>query len=155
MRLRYAFPGLLCCLFGLIFVIATAANPLLTAHSTTSDGVPGAGFFPYLMGGICIFLGLVLAIRSVMHNDAGRTPEADAAKCAENQNRLLLCIGSIMVFLAFWKLSDQFVIGTLLLCVFLNRLFGKSWRFGIIYSVLFTTFVYLVFSLAFSIQFVA
>jgi len=154
MRLRFAVPGLLCCLFGLIFVVATAINPLLLFGSTTSDKVPGAGFFPYLMGSVCILLGLVLAVRGMVQNDAGQSDETKAAG-GSNRRKLVLCILAIATFFAIWTFTDQFLIGSFLLCVYLNRLFERSWKFNLIYSVLFCAFVYLVFTLGFSIQFVA
>lgn len=154
MRLRFAIPGLLCCLFGLVFVVATAVNPLLLAESTTSDKVPGAGFFPYLMGSICILLGLVLAVRGMMRGNAGQADETKVEGW-DNRRKLLLCIAAIVVFLLLWVATDQFFIGSILLCLYLNHLFERSWKFNLIYTALFCTFVYVVFTYGFSIQFVA
>ncbi len=147
-------PGVITMLFGLLFVAATAANPKLTAISQTSDGVPGAGFFPYLLGFGVMILGALLVIRGLRQKGQVQYINLEE-ETKQNLKILALSVLGIVVFLAFWKLTGQFIIGMLILCLYLNRLFQRSWKFNIIYSAVFTAFIYFTFFVGFSIQFVA
>ena len=147
-------PGVITMLFGLIFVTATAANPKLTAVSQTSDGVPGAGFFPYLLGFGVIILGALLVMRGLRQKGQVQYINLEE-ETKQNLKVLFLSMLGIVLFLVFWKLTGQFIIGMLIVCFYLNWLFQRSWKFNVIYTVAFTAFIYLTFFVGFSIQFVA
>lgn len=145
-------PGLLVCAFGLAFLIATLLTPNLTIQSTTSDGVPGAGFFPYLLGSAVTLLGAALFVRGLRQKGTVQYIKLDP-EIQKNLKILLLTVVGLVVFLAFWQLTHLFTVGVLLFCLYLNRLFERPWKFNAIYSVVFTVFIYAVFTLGFSIQF--
>lgn len=146
-------PGLLSILFGGLFVAATVVNPQLTAVAQTSDGVPGAGFFPYLLGGAIILLGIVLLIRGIRQHGTVQYIQLDE-EGKKNVKVLLLSLLGIIALLVFWRLTNQFIIGVPILCLYLNWLFERKWLFNILYAGIFSAFIYLVFTVGFSVQFV-
>ena len=66
---------------------------------------------------------------------------------------LVLTITAIVIFFILWQLTKLFILWALALVVFLNFIFERTWKFNIIYSVVFVTFIYLAFVVGFSIQF--
>lgn len=145
-------PGIITILFGVFFFIMTIIAPNVSFGSTTSDGVPGAGFFPYLLSGIIIIFGTMLTVRGLKKNGELQFLKLDE-EIKKNLRVLLLTLIGLIVFLTFWHITNLFYVGVLLFCVYLNKVFGRDWKFTIIYTVVFTLFIYLVFAKAFSIQF--
>lgn len=145
-------PGLLVCAFGLTFLISTIMTPNLTIQSTTSDGVPGAGFFPYLLSTVVTLLGAALTVRGIRQKGSVQYIKLDP-EILKNLKVLALTVLGLVVFLAFWQLTHLFIVGVLLFCLYLNKLFERSWKFNAVYTVIFTVFIYAVFTLGFSIQF--
>ena len=152
-----AVAGLLCMAFGAFFFIMTAINPQLGFGSNTSDGVPGGGFFPYILSVLIVIMGGALVVLGVKNSDVkyvDMTPEM-----RKNLKIMLLTVAGLVVFLAAWKITAPYFGNTAFMtCVFLfeiylNKLFERSWKFALIYAVIFTAFIYLVFSMGFSILF--
>lgn len=152
-----AVAGLLCVAFGLFFLIMTATNPQLSFIATTSDGVPGGGFFPYILSILIVILGAALVIRGLRQEEKKYvewTPEN-----RKNLKIMLLTVAGLIVFLAAWKITAPYFENTaFMVCVFLfeiylNKLFERTWKFALIYAVIFTLFIYLVFNMGFSILF--
>ena len=149
--------GLLCMAFGAFFLIMTAINPQLSFGTQTSDGVPGGGFFPYILSVLIIIMGGALTMRGMKNSDkkyVDMTPEMK-----KNLKMMLLMVAGLVVFLAAWKITapyfenTAFVVCVFLFEIYLNKLFERSWKFALIYAVVFTAFIYLVFSMGFSILF--
>ncbi len=145
-------PGIITILFGVFFFIMTIFTPNVLFGSTTSDGVPGAGFFPYLLSGIIIIFGTMLTVRGFKKNGELQFLKVDE-EIKKNLRVLFLTVVGLIVFLIFWHITNLFYIGVLLLCVYLNKVFSRDWKFTMIYTVVFTLFIYSVFAIAFSIQF--
>lgn len=145
-------PGLLVVLTGVFFLITTMVTPNLAFGSTTSDGVPGAGFFPYIFSVVLIILGAALFMRGLRQNGAVQYMKLDD-ELRQNLKLLLKTTVGLIAFLAFWQLTTLFFVGVLLFCLYLNIIFQRTRKFTAIYAIGFTLFVYLVFSVAFSIQF--
>lgn len=145
-------PGMITILIGIFFLVKTLATDNLSFVATTSDGVPGAGFFPCILSGALIFSGIILMIRGLRQNGEKQYVALDA-EMRGNIKILLLTVAGLAVFLAFWYLTDLFIVGVLLFAVFLNKLYERKWKYTIIYAVIFTVFIYLVFMTAFSIEF--
>lgn len=145
-------PGILVILTGVFFLIATMVTPNLAFGSTTSDGVPGAGFFPYIFSVVLIVFGIALFVRGLRQNGSVQYMKLDD-ELRMNLKILLYTMIGLIVFLAFWQLSGLFFVGVLLFCVYLNVIFQRTRKFTAIYAVVFSAFIYVVFSLAFSIQF--
>lgn len=145
-------PGMITIFIGIFFLVKTLATDNLSFVATTSDGVPGAGFFPCILSGALIFSGIILMIRGLRQNGEKQYVALDA-EMRGNIKILLLTVAGLAVFLAFWYLTDLFIVGVLLFAVFLNKLYERKWKYTIIYAVVFTVFIYLVFMMAFSIGF--
>lgn len=145
-------PGLLVILMGIFFLITTKFTPNLAFGSTTSDGVPGAGFFPYIFSVILIIFGIALLLRGLKQNGSVQYMKLDD-ELRINLKMLFYTVIGLIVFLAFWQLTTLFFVGVFLFCIYLNIIFQRTRKFTAIYAVGFTLFVYLVFSVAFSIQF--
>lgn len=145
-------PGILVTLFGGAFFTATYLNPKLTAISMTSDGVPGAGFFPYILSCAIILLGLILTIRGIKQHGTVHFVLLDE-EGKLNVKILLLSLLGLLAVMLIWRYVGFFFVCVFLFCLYLNFLFKRTFKFNILYSVIFTGFVYLVFSVGFSVQF--
>lgn len=145
-------PGMITIFIGIFFLVKTLTTDTLSFVATTSDGVPGAGFFPCILSGALICSGIILMIRGLRQNGEKQYVALDA-EMRGNIKILLLTVAGLAVFLAFWYLTDLFIVGVLLFAVFLNKLYERKWKYTIMYAVVFTVFIYLVFMVAFSIGF--
>lgn len=145
-------PGILVTLFGAIFFVGTVTNSELSFGSVTSDGVPGAGFFPYLLSIAVMLMGITLAIRGIRQRGTAEYIKTEK-ETKKNLKILALTMIGLLVFLAIWQFIGQFFIGMFLYILYLNRVLERTWKYTIMYAVIFTAFVYLVFSFGFSIQF--
>lgn len=149
-------PGLVIALFGYITVLYTIIEPTFTWKAQTSDGVPGGGFFPILLGGLLGFLGTILFIKGLLEKGAvsyfKTDPEAKA-----NIEKIWKTILSIVVFFIVWRTTKRwfpsFIPCVALLCLTLNKLFGRSLKYNLIYTTVLTVFLYLSFVVGFSVQF--
>ncbi|MDO4786262.1 MAG: tripartite tricarboxylate transporter TctB family protein [Fretibacterium sp.] len=148
MRNNDVISGLFATLFGAALFVATWLEPKLTFIAKTSDGVPGAGFFPYLMSGTVALLGTALTVKGL-----GRRDTAAAPIPRENLRLLFGTLAGLIGFLVLWPLTGHFYPLALLLCLFLNRLLKRSWLFAVVYSLGLCLLAYLVFTLGFSVQF--
>lgn len=145
-------PGVLVSVLGIIFMIATLTNTQLTIAPVTSDGVPGAGFFPFLLSALLIVLGSVLILSGIRQKGEVKYFNL-TVETKQNLKILLLVVIGLVVFLIFWKLTHFFYLGVLLVSLYLNKVFKRNLSFILIYSVIFTAFIYMAFTMGFSIQF--
>ena len=149
--------GALFMIFGLFFLIQTASNPQMSFIATTSDGVPGGGFFPYILSILIIIMGDALVVRGARNEGKKYVELTEENK--KNLRILLMTVAGLIVFLAVWKMTagtfgnTAFLICVCLFEIYLNKIFERTWKFTLIYSAGFTLFVYLVFSLGFKIIF--
>ncbi|MDC7125644.1 MAG: tripartite tricarboxylate transporter TctB family protein [Spirochaetales bacterium] len=152
MRKGDTIPGALISVFGVIFLVATLMDSRMTIAPVTSDGVPGAGFFPFVMSLILILLGAVLYIKGVRQNGSVQYLSL-TAETKQNLKKLLLVVVGLIIFLTLWQLTKLFFLWVFVFSIYLNMVFERSIKFTAIYSVSLTAIVYLVFTVAFSIQF--
>ena len=152
-----ALAGIIVAAVGAFFFIMTLTNPQMSFVSTTSDGVPGGGFFPYILSAILFILGVALTGRSLMNEPVKYVEMTEENK--KNLKVMLLTIAGFVVFLIVWKLTAPYlgnpavIACVFLLELFLNRLFERTWKYTVIYSTVFTLFIFLVFNVGFSILF--
>ena len=151
MRKENTISGALVSALGIIFMAAVLMNSRMTIVSVTSDGVPGAGFFPFVMSVILIALGIVLSIKGILNKEVQNNSRSSETR--QNLKKLLLVVLGLIIFLVLWQLTHLFFLWVLLLNIYLNKIFERKLKFIIIYSVSLTAVVYLVFTVAFSIQF--
>lgn len=153
-----ALTGIIVAAVGAFFFIMTLINPQMTFVSTTSDGVPGGGFFPFILSAALFILGIALTGRSLKGETVKYVDMTEENK--KNLKTMLFTVGGFIVFLIAWKITSPifgniaFMICVFLFEIYLNKLFERTWKFTLIYAVIFTAFIYLVFNVGFSIQFV-
>lgn len=152
MRKGDTIPGALVSVLGIIFLVVTLMDSKMTIAPVTSDGVPGAGFFPFLMSVILIVFGTVLLINGIRQKEKVQYINL-TAETKRNLKKLLLVLAGLIVFLIIWQLTNLFFPWVFILSIYLNKVFERNLKFTIIYSVSLTAVVYLVFTVAFSIQF--
>ena len=153
MRKGDAISGIAITLLGFGVTVYTLVENTMRFNAQTSDGVPGAGFFPVLLGSVLGILGIVLLIRSTCEKSEKVQSAAASEETKKNIKMLVLTITAIVVFFILWQLTKLFILWALALVIFLNFIFERTWKFNIIYSLVFVTFIYLAFVVGFSIQF--
>jgi len=95
-------PGLIIALFGFTVVIYTLIEPTFTWKAQTSDGVPGGGFFPILLGLLLGTLGTILFIKGLHENGQVSYFKIDA-EVKENLSKIIKAVVSIIVFLSYGR----------------------------------------------------
>ena len=128
-------PGLITAIFGYSVAIYTLLEDTMRVNAQSSDGVPGAGFFPVLLGFAVGILGTILFVRGILQKGSVQYFQVDP-EIKFNLKRLGLTAVSIVIFFILW-----------------NAIFGRKLKYNIIYTVVFTAFIYLAFVVGFSIQF--
>lgn len=141
-------PGCFFIGFGLLFLFPSLG---LGVASPTSDGVPGAGFFPTIMAVLLIVFGILLTINGIKSKGSLVYFEMDEEQKA-NVKPFFITMISICVFFALWKVIG-FYFSVLIFCFFLNKVYQRNFKFNITYSILFTALIYFVFTVALKIQF--
>lgn len=145
-------PGLITALFGFSVAIYTLLEDTMRFNAQSSDGVPGAGFFPVLLGFVVGILGVVLLVRGLLQKGSVQYFKLDP-EIKKNLKTLSLAVAGIVVFFILWQVTKQFIVCVPILCFFLNFLFGRSLKYNIIYTLIFTAFLYLAFVVGFKVQF--
>lgn len=145
-------PGLITALFGFSVVAYTLLEDTMKVSAQSSDGVPGTGFFPVLLGLIVGVLGLVLMFRGLKQKGSVQYMKLDP-ELKQNLKTLLLAITALIVFFVLWQITKQFILCVPVLCFFLNLIFKRKLKYNFIYTVVFTVFLYLAFVVGFKVQF--
>ena len=70
-----------------------------------------------------------------------------------NLRTMCLVVAGMVVFFVLWQTTKQFILCVPVLCFYLNVLFGRSLKYNIIYTVVFTVFLYAAFVVGFKVQF--
>ncbi|MDR2392173.1 MAG: tripartite tricarboxylate transporter TctB family protein [Planctomycetota bacterium] len=124
----------------------------LGVGSATSDGVPGAGFFPFILGLIILVLGAVQA--TLFFRDRGEKKASFALPPDRRANvaRIAATVGGMLGLFVLWKLVC-FEAAAPAFCLFLNRVYGRGWLFNVVFSVLMTLLIHLLFTRLLYIQF--
>ena len=138
--------------FMAVAVLFVAGALRLGVGSATSDGVPGAGFFPFVLAPIILVLGL--AQITLFFRDRGEKKASFALPpdCRANAARIAATIGAMLGLFALWKLIC-FEAAAPAFCLFLNWVYGRGWLFNLIFSVLMTLLIHLLFTRLLYIQF--
>lgn len=139
--------GIIFIIIGALFIVPSVN---LGIPSATSDGVPGAGFFPFVTAIILIILGSVLLLDGIFKKNKD-IEKVEVNK--ENLKVLLVTIVAIIVFLLIWKFTS-FIIATVALSLFLNWYYKRDLKFNIIFTAIFVTLIHVVFTILLRIQFV-
>ena len=145
-------PGLLFALLGAFCLCVTYTSPMLKFGSNTSDGVPGAGFFPSIMGSVLLIFGLALMVRGIRQHGTvtymNITPEIKG-----NLKVLGLMVVGVALYLAIWKITEQFLVSLVLFALYENVVLRRSKVFTIVFTVIMTVFVWALFMKGFKVSF--
>lgn len=137
---------------GVLSLLSILSQPRLTVFADSSAGSLGPGFFPFMCSGLLIVLGVALFIRGLL-----RRGQTDLSQLTEekkqNLKTMLLIAGSCALFIAAWKITNQFMICLFVYSVAVNKLLKRSIRFSVLFSVVITAFVYFLFCRGFSVTF--
>lgn len=142
-------PGVLAVGFGTLFLVPSIG---LGFAASTTDGVPGPGFFPTIVSSFLIVLGFILLVKGIKDKGKIRFFVLDE-DTKENIRPFLLTIAAILVYLVALKFIS-FVLASFTLLVFLNWVYKRSWRFNLTFSTVFVGLVYLIFTVLLRVQFV-
>lgn len=145
-------PGLLTAIFGFAVALYTLSEDTMKFRAQSSDGVPGAGFFPVLLGFVVGILGVALMVRGLTQKGSVQYFKLDE-ELRGNLRTLILAVTGIVVFFVLWQTTKQFILCVPVLCFFLNFIFKRSIKYNIIYTVVFTAFLYAAFVVGFKVQF--
>lgn len=145
-------PGLITALFGFSVVSYTLLEDTMKVKAQSSDGVPGAGFFPVLLGLVVGVLGLCLMFRGLKQKGSVQYMKLDP-ELRQNVKILLLAVAGLVIFFVLWQTTKQFILCVPILCFFLNLIFGRNLKYNVIYTAIFTAFLYLAFVVGFKVQF--
>lgn len=145
-------PGLLTAVFGFAVALYTLSEDTMKFRAQSSDGVPGAGFFPVLLGFAVGILGVALMVRGLTQKGSVQYFKLDE-ELKKNLKTMCLVVVGMVVFFVLWQTTKQFILCVPVLCFFLNFLFGRNLKYNLIYTVVFTVFLYGAFVLGFHVQF--
>lgn len=145
-------PGILFALLGVLALIYVFTHPKLIIFGESSSGSIGPGFFPLLCAVLLIVFGIVLIVRGIAQNGSvdffQMTPERK-----QNLKTMALIAGTCALFIAAWKITNQFIICLFVYSIIVNILLKRSWKYTIIFAIVVTGFVYGMFCLGFSLTF--
>jgi phosphoglycerol transferase MdoB-like AlkP superfamily enzyme len=133
---------------GLLFVSACIGVallfmiPALRFPGGTVDGTPGPGYFPIIVCSVILFLSAVLFVQYL--KDTQRYFQKNDTQ-KKNLPKLLITAGAVLLYTVLFMVVP-FIPLTLVFIMFLNWLFGRTWRFNIIFSLIFTGVIYYVFN---------
>lgn len=142
---------------GTAFVVLAAifivGGLRLGVSAPTKDGVPGAGFFPVVIGAAVAVLGGLLVMQSLTF----KGPKKESFRMVEEQKAnirpLVLTVVCLLAMFVVWHLVN-FEVAVTLFSLAVNKVYGRSWKFGILFTLVFVGIIYLMFDKLFHIQFV-
>lgn len=142
-------PGFLLTGIGAMFLIPGIG---LGVAPSTSDHVPGAGFFPVFVSSVVIILGILLVLKGLKANGKQRYFEMDDEQ-KSNILPFFSTIAAVIAFFLIWKFV-RFEIAALVFCLFVNWIYKRSWKYNIAFSVIFVAAIYCIFALGLKIEFI-
>jgi hypothetical protein len=126
-----------CAAVALVFMI-----PAFNFPGGSSDGVPGPGYFPIILCVVIFLLSAILAASYLRHKEK----YFQKNETERNNLPVLLVTGGAVVLYTVMFMFLPFIPLTIVFIVFLNWLYKRTWRFNIIFSLVFTGVMYLIFS---------
>lgn len=162
-------------LFALLGAVFFAGAIVYGVGSPTSDGQPGAGFFPVIVSSIVLLLGLGLILKAATNPDR-QSPFFLEEEQKANPRPLYLTLAGLAGLFLLWVFaplrllnpvarrlldSDAFLFqdyafefAALLFSVFMNRVYGRGWLFSWAFAIAFVAVVYFCFTKMLYIQFI-
>ena len=146
-------PGIFSLVVGGLALLYNIMKPKMSMFAEPIKGGVGPGFFPMICSVAMIIFGILLIIRGIKQNGS-----VDYFQMTEERRQNLKMVGMlaglIVLVLAGWKLSDLFYLVLPIYCFCLNKFVLKqSTKYSIIFTVVMVAFIYLLFTMAFTIRF--
>ena len=145
-------PGIFSLFVGALALIFTYSNPKMIIWGAALKGGIGPGFFPFVCGMTLILFGVALILRGIKQNGTvdyfQMTPERK-----QNLKVVVMLVILLTLMLAGWKISELFFLCLPIYCFAVNKILKQSTKFSLIFTVVMTAFIYLLFNLAFTIRF--
>lgn len=130
--------------FAAVAIVFLIGAVQLGIPSPTSDGVPGAGFFPFILSSLLIVLCGVMAYQYLTHKGEKHESFRREAEQKGNMTPFILTLAAMLVMFVIWHLVN-FELGCLVFCLAANIIYKRSWKFTIAFSIIFTAALHLVF----------
>ena len=131
--------------------------------SASSDGVPGPGFFPFVLGLIVFVLGIILIVQGVTGKGTAGSAFAMDEEQRANIKTFFLTIGAIIAMFVIWHFpAPEFMIvrkltmfepAALFLCIALNKIYKRGWLFSTVFALFVVILIHLLFVQLLSISF--
>ena len=118
----------------------------------TSDGVPGAGFFPSIICVIIMFFSALLIFQGIKKRKHYFSQLRSIREIPENTKNLIITALALIVFFLVWRYV-HFIAGITLFLLTLNAVYKQKILTNIIYTVVCVTVVYAVFGRIFHVMF--
>ncbi len=139
--------GFIFVIFGLIFLVPGIGYGLSSPGGLPG---PGAGFFPTITSALTVFFGLWIIYDGLKKGSVdyfGQDPEQRS-----NFKIIAVVCAAFIAFLLIWVYIN-FFLGIAMLSLFYNFIFKRTWKFNLIFTVVLTGMLYVVFERLLYIQF--
>ncbi len=145
-------PGIFSLLVGVLILVYIALKPKMAVGGEMVNGGIGPGAFPAICGVALIICGILLFVRGIKQNGIvdyfALTPERK-----ENLKIAGLLVLMCALMMAVWKISRMFLICLPVYAFAVNKLLKRTTKFSIIFTIVITAFVYVLFGLCFNVSF--
>ncbi|MDR1933949.1 MAG: tripartite tricarboxylate transporter TctB family protein [Spirochaetales bacterium] len=126
-----------CIVIALAFMI-----PAFDFPGGSSDGAPGPGYFPVILCVIILILSIILAVSYLRHKEK----YFQTNQTERNNLGVFLITGGAVILYTIMFIFLPFIPLTIAFIIFLNRLYKRTWKFNITFSIAFTLIMYVIFS---------
>lgn len=145
-------PGIFSAGIGALVLLYIYLNPKMVIFIEKNEGALGPGFFSFVCGVCLVGFGIILAIRGIKQRGT-----VDYFEMTDSKKENLVVAGLLAllcgIMLAAWKLSGMFFACLPIYALAVNKLFKRSTKFALIFTVVVTGFIYVLFRVCFSISF--
>ena len=145
-------PGIFSLLVGALILIYIALKPKMAVGGEMVNGGVGPGAFPAICGAALIICGILLVVRGIRQNGTvdyfAFTPERK-----KNMKIAALLVLMCALMMAAWKISRMFLVCLPVYSFAVNKLLNRTTKFSIIFTIVITVFVYVLFGLCFKVSF--
>ncbi len=141
--------GFSCIGFSIAVLCITPSFP----KGQSSVNITGPAFFPNLLAFAFIILGIIQLISASRFEKAGHTKTTKSAIPFAQRKRMLPAIEFIFLLIAFIIAFEPlgFYVATILFLFLLMLLLGLKWWKSLLYSLIYTAVIYLLFGILFTI----
>ncbi len=139
--------------FIAVGVAFLAGSLQLGLSAPTSDGIPGSGFFPFILAGLVILLGVAIIAKGVLDKKEKRPAFLLDPDQKGNGFTWLVTILGIFVMLVLWLALSKvesvrqyaFEISVLGFALAMNRFYKRSWGFTLVFSLAIVALIHILF----------